>query len=317
MNYQQLFNTIKTYTENEFPSTTFTGTDGSTSVTTLSNTQVNTFITEAETRIYNSVQLPSLRRNVTGTLTASNQYLSLPSDFLSVYSVAVFSSDYTVPYTYLLNKDVNFIREAYPIPTSLGVPKYYALFGSQTTGQAAPTSYTYTEYNFTATAGQTVFTVTASFSTVQVYLNGVFLVSGTDYTTSNLNVILTTGASAGDILSVLAFNGSTGTASTLNALSLILGPTPDASYQAELHYFYYPVSITVAGTSWLGDNYDPALLYGALLEAAVFMKAEQDIIGMYTAKYVEAIAQLKRLGDGLERNDAYRKGQTSLPYNQL
>jgi len=232
MNYTTLFNTIKTYTENEFPSTTFTGTDGSTTVTTASNTQVNTFITQAETRIYNAVNIPALRRNVTGTVTSGNPYLSLPTDWLSAYSVAVYTTDLTVPYTYLLNKDVNFIREAYPYPAASGTPKYYALFGTQ--------------YN------------------------------------------------------------------NANALSYILGPTPDANYQVEMHYFYYPASIVTAGESWLGDNYDPVLLYGCLLEAAIFMKAEQDIITFYTAKYQEAMNELRRLCDALERGDAYRDGQLKL-----
>ena len=232
MNYTQLFNTIKTYTENEFPSTTFTGTDGTTTITTASNTQVNTFITQAETRIYNSINIPALRRNVTGTVTSGNQYLSLPTDWLSAYSVAVYTTDYAVPFTYLLNKDVNFIREAYPYPAAIGTPKYYALFGTQ--------------YN------------------------------------------------------------------NANALSYILGPTPDANYQVEMHYFYYPPSITTAGESWLGDNYDPVLLYGALLEAAVFMKAEQDIIQFYTLKYQEAMQELRRLCDALERGDSYRDGSLKL-----
>ena len=230
MNYTTLFNTVKTYCENEFPSTTFTGTDGTTVVTTLSNTQVNTFITEAETRIYNSVNIPALRKNVLGTLSSGNQYLSLPTDWLSAYSVAII--DLSGNYNYMLNKDVNFIREAYPGPTSTGLPKYYALFGTQYTN------------NF--------------------------------------------------------------------ALSYILGPTPDQNYTVELHYFYYPQSITTAGESWLGDNYDPVLLYGALTEAAIFMKAEQDIIAMYTGKYQEAMNELRRLCDALERGDSYRDGQLKL-----
>ena len=232
MNYTTLFNTIKTYTENEFPSTTFTGTDGSTAVTTPSNTQVNTFITQAETRIYNAVNIPALRRNVTGTVTSGNPYLSLPTDWLSAYSVAIYTNDLTIPYTYLLNKDVNFIREAYPYPTAIGTPKYYALFGTQ-------------------------------------------------------------------------YNNS-------NALSYILGPTPDANYQVEMHYFYYPPSIITAGESWLGDNYDPVLLYGSLMEAAIFMKAEQDVVGFYSTKYQEALMELRRLCDALERGDSYRDGQLKL-----
>ena len=232
MNYTTLFQTIKNYCENEFPSTTFTGTDGTTTVTTLSNTQVNTFITEAETRIYNAVNIPTLRKNVTGNLTTGNQYLSLPTDWLAAYSVAIFTSDYATPYTYLINKDVNFMREAYPVPTATGTPKYYSLFGTQLSNNVA--------------------------------------------------------------------------------LSYLLGPTPDQAYSVEMHYFYYPESITTAGTSWLGNNYDPILLYGSLLEAVIFMKGEQDIIAMYKAKYDEAMLEFRRLCDGLERGDAYRDGMTKL-----
>ena len=230
MNYTQLFNTVKTYTENEFPSTTFTGTDGVTTVTTLSNTQVNTFITQAETRIYNAINIPALRKNVTGSLTANNQYLSLPTDWLSAYSIAVI--DGSGNYSYILNKDVSYIREAYPGPTSTGLPKYYALFGTQLSNNYA--------------------------------------------------------------------------------LSYILGPTPDQNYGVEMHYFYYPPSIVTAGESWLGDNYDPVLLYGALLEATIFMKAEAEIATMYKAKYDEALNELRRLCDALERGDSYRDGQLKL-----
>lgn len=230
MNYTTLFQTIKNYCENEFPSTTFTGTDGTTTVTTLSNTQVNTFITETETRIYNTVNIPTLRKNVTGTVTTGNPYLSLPTDWLASYSVAII--DLSGNYNYIINKDVNFIREAYPVPTATGTPKYYSLFGTQLSNNVA--------------------------------------------------------------------------------LSYLLGPTPDQNYTVELHYFYYPQSITTAGESWVGDNYDPILLYGSLLEAVIFMKGEQDIITMYKAKYDEAMLEFRRLCDGLERGDAYRDGQTKL-----
>jgi hypothetical protein len=230
VNYTQLFNTVKTFTENEFPSTTFTGTDGVTTVTTLSNTQVNTFIQQAETRIYNAINIPALRKNVTGSLSANNPYLSLPTDWLSAYSIAVI--DGTGNYSYILNKDVSYIREAYPGPTSTGLPKYYALFGTQLSNNYA--------------------------------------------------------------------------------LSYILGPTPDQAYGVEMHYFYYPPSIVTAGESWLGDNYDPVLLYGALLEAAIFMKAEADMATMYKAKLDEAMNELRRLCDALERGDSYRDGQLKL-----
>jgi len=193
------------------------------------------FVTQAEQRIYNTVQFPSLRKNVTGVTTTNNKYLSAPSDFLAVYSLAVI--DGTGAYEFLLNKDVNFIRQAYPTPTSTGIPRYYALFGPSTTNDATP--------------------------------------------------IIT------------------------NELSLILGPTPDAVYSVELHYYYYPESISVAasGQTWLGDNFDSVLLYGALVEAITFMKGEADMIQLYNTKYTEALGLAKRLGDGMERQDAYRSGQ--------
>ena len=235
MNYVQLATAIQTYTENTFPTTTLA--DGTT-VSSLE--QLNRFITQAEQRIYNTVQFPSLRKNVTGSITSANKYLSAPSDFLSTYSLAVI--DASGNYEYLLNKDVNFIRQAYPNPTTdVGIPKYYALFGP-----------------------------TVNTSTIT------------------------------------------------NELSFIVGPTPDASYNVELHYFFYPESITTAGSTWLGDNFDTVLLYGSLVEAYTYMKGEQDIITLYDTKYKEALALAKRLGDGLERSDAYRSGQyreAPLPQN--
>ena len=228
MDYNELFSQIQAYTENQFPAMILAN-GSSVSYT----TQINTFIQQAEERIYNTVQIPSLRKNVTGNCTASNKYLACPNDYLSTYSLAVINTDGT--YEYLLNKDVNFIRQAYPDPTSTGLPRYYALFGSR--------------------------------------LNDP------------------------------------------NELTFILGPTPNANYGAELHYFYYPESIVTAGTSWLGDNYPPALLYGALVEAYTYMKGEVDMLNAYNAKYNEALQQLNRLGTGLERGDAYRDGQAKIKVN--
>ena len=233
MTYQELLASIQSYTENTFPATYLA--DGS---TVSSTTQLNTFITQAEQRIFNTVQFPSLRRNVTGFTSTNNKYLACPADFLAAYSMAVI--DASGNYEYLLNKDVNFIRQAYPQPTDTAIPKYYALFGPS-------------------------------------YSNS-------------------------------------------DELSFILGPTPDASYSVELHYFFYPESITVAadGHTWLGDNLDSVLLYGSLVEAYTFMKGEVDIITGYNQKYMEALALAKRLGDGLERSDAYRSGQyreAPLPQN--
>ncbi len=233
MTYTELVAAIQSYTENQFPDTYLA--DGSAVSYT---TQINTFIKQAEQRIYNSVQFPSIRKNVTGVTSAGNKYLSAPGDFLSVYSLAVI--DAFGGYTYLLNKDVNFIRQAYPSPSDQAIPKYYSLFGPTTSNDPSPT--------------------------------------------------------------------------ITDELTFILGPTPDAVYSVELHYYYYPESITVAadGRTWLGDNFDSVLLYGSLVEAYTFMKGEADMIQLYNSKYMEALALAKRLGDGLERSDAYRSGQARL-----
>jgi hypothetical protein len=217
MDYTALSNAIQAYTEN-------------TEADFVTNIPV--FVTQAEQRIYNTVQFPSIRKNVTGVTTVNNKYLQCPLDFLAVYSMAVI--DANGDYEYLLNKDVNFIRQAYPSPTDTAIPKYYALFGPAVSG------------------------VTIS-----------------------------------------------------DELSFILGPTPDSSYSVELHYYYYPESITVAadGRTWLGDNFDSVLLYGSLVEAYTYMKGEQDMMALYNAKYQEALGLAKRLGDGMERQDAYRSGQ--------
>ena len=214
VNYTQLVASIQNYAENSF--------DYSNDPTVL-----DTFIKQAEQRIYNTIQFPSLRKNVTGVTSGGNKYLACPTDFLAVYSMAAVDDDGA--YEYLLNKDVNFIRQAYPVPTATGIPKYYALFGP-TTGLP-------------------------------------------------------------------------------QELTFILGPTPDKSYTVELHYFFYPETIVTAGTTWLGDNFDTVLLYGSLVEAATYMKQEPDLMQAYDAKYKEALALAKRLGDGLERQDSYRSGQ--------
>ena len=223
MTYVELVANIKSYTENyetEFAAS------------------IPVFVTQAETRIYNTVQIPPLRKNVTGIVSASNKYLSCPLDFLSVFSFAVIDADGR--FEYLLNKDVNFMRAAYPSPSTTGLPQYYALFG--------PTV-------------------------------------------------------ASSIIS--------------DELSFIVAPTPDAQYDVELHYYYYPESITVAadGRTWLGDNYSPVLLYGSLVEAIIYMKGEQDMVAYYEKKYQDAMMQLNRLGTGLERGDAYRDGQAKIKVN--
>ena len=209
MTYTELVAAIKSYTENDY-----------------STTDVNTFIQNAEQRIHNTVQLPDLRKNVTGTMSSGNKYFSLPSDWLSTFSIAVI--DTNNEYTYLLNKDVNFVRESFPDTDSgfYGKPEYYGIFDDTT---------------------------------------------------------------------------------------MILGPTPDANYSAELHYYYYPQTIVTAGNTWLGDNFDTALFYGSLLEAAAFMKEDAETVTQYTARYSEVMQLLKNLGDGKNRRDAYRSGQERIP----
>ena len=211
MNYSQLVTEIQSYTENQF-----------------TTVDINTFITQAEQRVYNSVQLPALRKNVTGTTTSGIKYLAVPTNWLSTFSLAVINANNE--YLYLLNKDVNFIRQAFPDTDSdfYGVPQYYAVFDNT---------------------------------------------------------------------------------------SFILGPTPDDDYEIELHYFYYPESITtvVGGQTWLGDNFSSILLYGALLEAYTYMKGEADVIAQYQRRYDEAMQLLLQLGDGKNRQDAYRSGQVRIP----
>ena len=218
MNYATLVASIKSYTENDFPTTTGSGDLTSTQ-------QVDTFIQQAEQRIYNVVQLLELRKNVTGNASSGNKYLAVPSDWLANFSLAVIDP-VTGGYEFLLNKDVNYIRESFPYPTTTGKPTHYAMFDQN---------------------------------------------------------------------------------------SYILGPTPDASYSMELHYFYYPQSIVTAGTSWLGDNFSSALMYGSLLEAYTFMKGEQDIIAQYQKQYDQALAMLKELSEGKNRQDMYRTPQVRYP----
>lgn len=210
MNYTELVTAVSDYCENTFPTA-----------------DMNVFIQQAEQNIYNTVQLSSLRKNVTGTLTSGNKYLACPSDWLSTYSIAVIQAN--GDYEYLLNKDVNYIRQAYPNPTDTGLPQHYAVFGPQSANE--------------------------------------------------------------------------------DELTFIIGPTPDANYSVELHYYYYPESIVTAQDTWLGDNFDTALLNGTLVEAITYMKGEQDIVNLYRQRYQESLVLLKNLGDGKQRMDAYRDGQ--------
>jgi hypothetical protein len=216
MDYASLVAAVESYCENTFDTT-----------------DINTMIRQAEQRIYSTVQLANLRKNQTGSLTTNNKYLAAPADFLSVYSLAVI--DNAGNYNYLLNKDVNFIREAYPSPTSTSLPRHYAIFGPD----------------------------------------------------------------SGDV----------------RELTFLVGPTPNANYVVELHYFYYPESIVTANTTWLGDNFDSALFNGVMVEAIRYMKGEPDLVKLYQDMYLQSIALLKNLGDGKQRGDAYRDGQVRVQVN--
>lgn len=191
---------------------------------------MDTFIRQAENRIFNVAQPANQRKNVTGSLTAGNKYLQCPLDFLSAYSLAIYPAA-GGNYLYLLDKDVNFMREAYPNPSTTGKPKHYAIFGPRS--------------------------------------------------------------------------------DSADELTFIVGPTPDAAYNAELHYYAYPESIVDAadGRTWLGDNFDSVLLYGTMCEALTYMKGEPDMLKLYQERYVQAVALYKNLADGKQRGDAYRDGQ--------
>lgn len=298
MNYVQLFQAIQDYSENT--ESLFVG-------------NISRFVMEAEDRIYNSVQIPSLRKNVTGTLTASNKYLSCPDDYLATYSMAVVDTD--TSYKYLLNKDVNFIRESYPTPTSTGLPRYYALFGSQYSNAnelsfiLGPTP----DYSYNVELHYFYYPV----SIVQGAIATIgTLTGGSLYTNGNYsNVPLTGGSGAGATANIIV-SGQAVTSVTIknNGNFYVVGDSLSCSNTyvgGSGSGLIIPVATVnnTAGTSWLGDNYDPVLFYGSMREAMLFMKGEADLIKYYEDKYTEALAQLNRLGSGLERGDAYRDGQ--------
>jgi hypothetical protein len=305
MNYVQLYQAIQDYAE---------------TTEQLFVANIPTFVQEAEERIYNSVQLPSLRKNVTGTLTSGNKYLSLPNDWLSTYSFAVINADGT--YEYLLNKDVNYIRQAFPSPTATGTPTHYALFGSQYSainelslllGPTPDASYNaelhYYYYPPTIVQGQ--ITLIAITTVGSLYVPGVYE-----------NVSLTGGSGSGATATIVVNSSGAVSSVTLNegGQFYVVGNILSAA-TANLGGAGSGFTATVnavsnsTGTSWLGDNYDPVLFYGSMREAMIFQKQEPDVIKNYEDKYQEAMQQLKRLGDGLERGDAYRDGQTKLRVN--
>jgi len=305
MNYVQLYQSIQDYAE---------------TTEQLFVANIPRFVQEAEERIYNSVQIPALRKNVTGTLTSGNKYLSLPNDWLSTYSFAIIKADGT--YEYLLNKDVNYIRQAFPSPADTGTPTHYALFGSQYSainelslilGPTPDASYNaelhYFYYPPTIVQGQ--ITLIAITTVGSLYVPGVYE-----------NVSLTGGSGSGATATIVVNSSGAVSSVTLNegGQFYVVGNILSAA-TASLGGAGSGFTATVnavsnsTGTSWLGDNYDPVLFYGSMREAMIFQKQEPDVIKNYEEKYQEAMQQLKRLGDGLERGDAYRDGQTKLRVN--
>ena len=307
MNYAELVDAIQGYTENTF-----------------TDSQLATFVQQTEQRVFNSVQFPSLRKNMVGSTTLNNKYLSAPFDFLAPYSLAVI--DGSGNYEYLLNKDVNFIRQAYPSPTSTGAPKYYALFGPTTTSGATPQ--VTNELSFilgpTPDAAYTVelhfyyypsSIVQGGIATLGVVTGGGGYSNGTYY-----DVLLLGGDGGGATATIVVAGGAVVSAAIASAGAgyrvdniLTVGTTIGATGSG----FSVPVGTLTNnnGRSWLGDNFDSVLLYGSLVEAYTFMKGEADLIQLYDTKYKEALALAKRLGDGMERMDAYRSGQVRIPVN--
>jgi hypothetical protein len=301
MNYIELSQAIQNYAEN---------------TESLFVASIPTFIQETERRVYNSVQIPALRKNVTGAMTPSNKYVSLPDDWLANYSLAVI--DGTGVYKYLLNKDVNFLRESYPTPTTTGQPKYYALFGSQLNNSnelsliVAPTpdaAYSMELHYFYYPLSIVQGVITA--------MDGI--TAGTGYNTGTYyNVPLSGGSGMFVTATIVVSGGGVTSVAINNGGSLyVVGDvlTATNTYIGGAGTLFSVTVLTTAnpsGTSWLGDNYDPVLFYGAMREAVIFMKGEQDMVAYYQKMYEEAMSQLNRLGTGLERGDAYRDGQAKI-----
>ena len=306
MNYVDLANQIQYYTQNTEQ---------------LFVAEIPTFVRQAEERIYNTVQIPALRKNVTGVLSNGNMYLSCPTDFLSVFSMAVIDNDNS--YEYLLNKDVNFIRAAYPNPTEEGLPRYYALFGPTVASGTVTNELSFIlgptpdddydvelhYYYYPDSIVQGYITTLGTVTGGSGYTNGVYY-----------NVPLTGGSGSGALATIVVTNGAVVSVDLTSQGALyVVGDTLSAAttYIGGGIDFSVPVTATnnSTGTSWLADNYSPVLLYGSLVEAYIFMKGEADMLNYYKEKYDGALAQLNRLGTGLERGDAYRDGQARIKVN--
>lgn len=301
MNYQELSQTIQDYLE---------------TTEALFVANIPNFVQQAEKRIYNSVLIPALRKNVLGTATTANKYLSCPDDFLAPLSLAAVGNDGS--YEYLLNKDVNFMRAAYPNPAESGIPRYYALFGPQYTNRnelsfiLAPTP----DANYQVELHYFYYPPTIVQGVISTFGN---ITGGSSYTAGTyLGVYLTGGKGSNAVADIVVSGGAVTSVTIKNGGSMyVVGDVlscPNTSIGNTGNGFSIPVATVsnATGTSWLGDNYSPILLYGSMIEAVIFQKGEQDMVAYYKGKYDEALQQLIRLGDGMERGDVYRDGQVKV-----
>ena len=318
MTYNELFLAIKNYLQNDFPTNTWTSVSGGGTSNSTATQQINTFIKQAEKRVYNTVQIPSLRKNVTGVTTNGNSYLSCPSDFLSVFSMAVISN--TGVYTYLLNKDVNFIREVYPSASTSGLPKYYALFGPTVASSTITDELSFLlgptpnaaynvelhYYYYPESIIQSPIATLGSITAGSGYTNGTYF-----------ETPLTGGTGGGATADIVVSGGSVTSVTIVDGgANYVVGDSVSATLPGGTAFTVPVASVGNAnGRTWLGDTYSPVLLYGALVEGYIYMKGEQDMMAYYEKKFMDALAQLNRLGTGLERGDAYRDGQAKIKVN--
>lgn len=292
MKYAELVTAVQDYTENTFPTI-----------------DLNTMIRVTEQNIYNTVQLANLRKNVTGTFSTTSEYLAVPSDFLSIYSLAVVVDGV---YFYLLSKDVDFIREAYPNPTVKGVPQHFALFGTRsnavndltfivgptaTAAYAAEMHYYYYPESIVQRAIGSLGTIVPGSGYANRFYFNVPLTGSSSGVGATANVQVTGGA----VVAVTIVNPGCYYA-VGETLTGVLGSTGSG--------FSVPV-LTVTnenGETWVGEHFDAALLNGTLIEAIRYMKGEKDLVDLYQTQYLQSIALLKNLGDGKQEADTYRDG---------
>jgi hypothetical protein len=296
MNFQQLSEAIQAYTE---------------STEQLFVQNIPNFVQLCEERVYNAVQIPAIRKNVIGSFTQGDAYLALPNDYLASFSLAVI--DGTGNYEYLIDKDVNFIRQAYPNSTTdTGTPKYYAQFSPYTyiIGPTPNSSYQ-TELHYYYYPTTIVQGGIAGFGTI---------VGGSGYTNGIYeNVPLTGGNGSNGSATITVSGGSVTAVTIINPGYLYIVGNSLSAATSTIGNTGSGFSVLVnniqnaAGTSWLGDNFESVLLYGSLREAIIFQKGEQDMVNYYEQKYQESLALLKDLGDGKDRRSAYRDGQLRLP----